>query len=301
MVDKAEIKLETGQYQDELDDDPNWHMWTTVRADRTENELMISTLENPTGRSEHFSITIELATWAQVDEIRSFLEHHRERDISIDRTKTLEVESLSGIANSSYGMWEGYSTLDITAKEDEIQFHAKAGMNPYIRFNRYRLDGEVQDEQNLDRFLEFLRELGPGEQVPTLHVEFSDTQLQEECLPKYLRGDYREAIQAAGQLLEGRVQQLTPAEYDKFQTRKLMQKVFSEGNPAIQLAEDDGEQNGIMFLYSGFMGALRNPTSHPRTDAGNDHLDDLDKQQTYKALQLADLLLSWLPADGNSL
>ncbi len=97
----------------------------------------------------------------------------------------------------------------------------------------------------------------------------------------YLDGYYRSAVLDAYIDLINRIKEISNiTEIDGI---NLMQKVFSAKNPIIQLSEDQDEQLGFMWLFTGAVMAIRNPKAHKVTDI-------TDPQRTLEWLGFASVL-----------
>jgi len=93
-----------------------------------------------------------------------------------------------------------------------------------------------------------------------LHPEIAET-----ATKLFENGHYANAVEDACKVLDGLVK-IRSKKFDLSGT-ELMQKVFSAKNPVLafnDLSTETGqsEQQGMMFLYSGAMLALRNPRAH---------------------------------------
>lgn len=89
------------------------------------------------------------------------------------------------------------------------------------------------------------------------------------CAERYKNGHYADAIEAACKALNALVQAKS-GNYDLADT-ELMQKVFSPNNPVLAFNDmndkhDEGEQQGMMFLYKGVYLAFRNQRAHKLID-----------------------------------
>lgn len=89
------------------------------------------------------------------------------------------------------------------------------------------------------------------------------------CSERYKNGHYADAIEAACKALNALVQAKS-GNYDLADT-ELMQKVFSPKNPVLAFNDmkdrhDEGEQQGMMFLYKGVYLAFRNQRAHKLID-----------------------------------
>lgn len=88
----------------------------------------------------------------------------------------------------------------------------------------------------------------------------------ERAVAKLFRdGHYANAVEDACKVLDGLVK-IRSGKYDLSGT-ELMQTVFSPKNPILKFSDletqtEQSEQQGMMFLYSGAMLALRNPRAH---------------------------------------
>jgi hypothetical protein len=125
--------------------------------------------------------------------------------------------------------------------------------------------------------------------------------LQSVCLGRLDDGDYSGAIQAAGKALEESLQSKVPDEIvdSARNANDLANRAFRENDPVFRWGYNNGEQKGLMFLYSGAFLALRNPMSHPRGDPDrNRYLDDVNEQDALDALCLFNFLLRKLDTYG---
>lgn len=91
------------------------------------------------------------------------------------------------------------------------------------------------------------------------------TELQRAVWKLFEDGHYANAIENGCKVLEAFVK-MRSGKHDLHGT-DLMQNVFSPKNPALKFNElksdsEFSEQQGMMFLYSGLMLALRNPRAH---------------------------------------
>lgn len=77
-------------------------------------------------------------------------------------------------------------------------------------------------------------------------------------------GHYREAVfNSFARLVEVVKDRYPIGEKNKLKDGvDLMQEVFSKDNPKVWFSEDGGERQGMMFLYSGAIGAIRNKYGH---------------------------------------
>lgn len=80
----------------------------------------------------------------------------------------------------------------------------------------------------------------------------------------YEDGHYRAAVLDAYIELINRVKRISNR--PDLDGSSLMQQVFSLRNPTILLSEDNDEQQGFMWLFSGAVMAIRNPKAHKITE-----------------------------------
>jgi hypothetical protein len=124
-----------------------------------------------------------------------------------------------------------------------------------------------------------------------------------ECTERLENEDYTGVVQAAGTALEEILEQEMPDELvrESGNTSDLANRAFREGDPVFEWGYTDGEQKGLMFLYSGAFKALRNPVSHPRGDPSrNRFLDDIDERDAIDILCLFNFLARRLDEYGTT-
>ena len=107
--------------------------------------------------------------------------------------------------------------------------------------------------------------------------------IDSKVRPQYLMGAYDLAAFEGLKAIEIRVRELGGYASASIGTR-LMQTAFGRGGPLRDDALDPGEQDARMFLFSGAIGAFKNPTSH-RSVKYEDPL------QALEVILLADLLM----------
>lgn len=105
---------------------------------------------------------------------------------------------------------------------------------------------------------------------------------------QFILGEYESAVLLAFREVEIRVRDLGGYTNSEIGVQ-LMNKVFSPKNngPLVDTSLDRGEQESIMFLFSGAIGAFKNPSSHRQVDYS-------DATVAAEAVLLADLLLRLL-------
>ena len=126
---------------------------------------------------------------------------------------------------------------------------------------------------------------------PDTHLH---TAVPVECINRLEDDDYTGVIQAAGTALEEILENHTPDDIvaNTGSASDLANRAFRANDPAFEWGHTDGEQKGLMFLYSGAFKALRNPVSHPRGDPDrNRFLDDIDERDALDALCLFNFLI----------
>jgi succinate dehydrogenase flavin-adding protein (antitoxin of CptAB toxin-antitoxin module) len=120
-----------------------------------------------------------------------------------------------------------------------------------------------------------------------------DDQLASRCLKKYQNQEYNDAISTAGRLLEQRVREVAPEDLSEKTGRKLMTSAFNKADGPLQFAKRDDEQEGIMFLYAGAIGGIRNIAVH-RPEGGEDFVHNFDKEMARSIIFYIDYLLTLL-------
>jgi uncharacterized protein (TIGR02391 family) len=104
---------------------------------------------------------------------------------------------------------------------------------------------------------------------------------------QFLIGEYESAVLLAFREVEIRVRQLGGFP-DSLIGVKLMREAFRpQGGALTNATLDDGEKQAVMELFSGAIGAFKNPSSHRQVDYG-------DATVAAEAVLLADLLLRML-------
>jgi uncharacterized protein (TIGR02391 family) len=103
---------------------------------------------------------------------------------------------------------------------------------------------------------------------------------------QFLLGEYELAVFAAFKAVEVKVRTLGGFSNNLIGT-KLMQEAFKTGGPLSDTSLDPGEQVSIMQLYSGALGAFKNPSSHRQVDYQ-------DVTLASESVVVADLLLRML-------
>lgn len=129
----------------------------------------------------------------------------------------------------------------------------------------------------------------------SMSLEYYDDELVEHCLSKYSRGEYADAATKACKILETRVKQRIGSDLEYKSTADLMKKAFRPSEGPLSMGEETGEEEGVMFLYSGAVQGLRNPLSHRVVDPEGDRfLDDFDQQKAHDIISYVNLLLRLL-------
>lgn len=126
--------------------------------------------------------------------------------------------------------------------------------------------------------------------IPTSEL---DEEIRERCLGKYDRGEYSDAVRVAGQILEERIKQESPS--GNSSGPGLFKNVFNTNGGKLSFGEQGSEQEGVMFLYSGYYQAIRSPLSHRTPDNSRDrYLDNLDPSMAHGMICFANVLLELL-------
>ncbi len=126
----------------------------------------------------------------------------------------------------------------------------------------------IQLESLIELSKEKLEEVGESPQIK-IKNQFADAHLHIEIKKGvgslFQNGHYSNSIEDACKILEAFVK-MRSGKFELSGT-ELMQNVFSPKNPILKFNDlkndsDISEQQGMMFLYSGAMLALRNPRAH---------------------------------------
>lgn len=107
--------------------------------------------------------------------------------------------------------------------------------------------------------------------------------LNESARPDFERGAYAAAVRAATHAVEVAVRAAAGFGQDKY-GKPMMLDAFKPGGPLAAADDPVPEQEGVMFLFAGLIGALKNPTSH-RVVEYESPIEAVD------AIHLADMLL----------
>ncbi|ACV47818.1 MULTISPECIES: TIGR02391 family protein [Halomicrobium] len=127
-----------------------------------------------------------------------------------------------------------------------------------------------------------------------------DDELIERVLPKYDRGNFGDAVQTAGKIVEERVRQKSPEELKEKDGSELIQEATKSGGP-LSFGERSAEEQGVMFLYAGSYQAIRNPLSHRSPDQSKErYLDDLGKEEAHNIISFVNLQLRFLDQYASS-
>lgn len=142
----------------------------------------------------------------------------------------------------------------------------------------------------LEVLVEEKKDYGLGRDVEVQECEACMHSAVASVSDKAMRvGLYADAVERAFKAINSRVKKLVkglvPTADDGV---KLMQKVFSEGNPLIRLASDDDPsgvdvQRGYMFMFAGGMSAIRNPKAHDNIE--------IDRNDALRKLYFASMLM----------
>ncbi|AUV82077.1 hypothetical protein C2R22_10800 [Salinigranum rubrum] len=128
-----------------------------------------------------------------------------------------------------------------------------------------------------------------------LPIDSLDDELQARCADKFDRGEYADAVRAAGQLLEERLKQYSPDEVGDRDGYDLISHLFSEDGGPLSFGRTGSERKGIYFMYAGAYLALRNPLSHRSPDGEDDeYLGTISPEEAHHAICYVDLLLKFL-------
>lgn len=230
-------------------------------------------------------------------EIHQFLSSHLEQNDNKERVKEVSLSDGTWIndwASERRDKSENLESIYIIATPDTIHFGSRGRMCPNIRIYETATEDGPQDRRNGERLLSFFDEIAEETDQPS-HLDLHDGELIDRCLPLYEQGSYPETARTAGQILEERVGEKSPSSMDSFEGTDLLRRSLSPDNGPLRVAENEGEQQGVMELFVGVYLAIRNPLSHrsPNPD-NNRYLDDLGRTQTKKILHLTDFLLTLL-------
>lgn len=116
-----------------------------------------------------------------------------------------------------------------------------------------------------------LRKSGEGEGLRTkepqrlsagdFDLDFLHSRLIEKCADHFQNGKFDDVILNACKVVE-----VYTRERANLQTSaigvSLMRKVFKPDQPILKYSDDNGEQEALMHLFSGFIGVFKNPQSH---------------------------------------
>lgn len=173
-------------------------------------------------------------------------------------------------------------------------------------------DDETEDCEYLERLYSLLEIFLAGVEQESADImratryllnpetHFHNT-LSEECLERYAIEDHAGVVQAAGSALEEVLKKQSPDDIvaESGGNSDLANRTFRENDPVYKWGYDDGEQKGLMFLYSGAFKALRNPSSHPRGDDDrNRFLDDINERDALDLLCFFNFLVRRLETYG---
>lgn len=112
----------------------------------------------------------------------------------------------------------------------------------------------------------FLRHLTPLGDITNLDIE-----IKKRCLPILGAGGndpalWDAALRTAGVILEERLRNVGQITDPTLVGRDLANKVFGQSGTLASKFTVSGEREGYRELYSGFMGAMRNPIAHKLLD-----------------------------------
>jgi len=175
-------------------------------------------------------------------------------------------------------------------------------------------DDEVEDCEYLERlyslmeiFLAGIEEESHDIVRATRYLLNPDTHLHDElhseCLERLEIEDHRGVVQGAGTALEGLLEQVAPDDTVSgcSSASDLATQAFREAGSEFRWGYDGGEQEGLMFLYTGAFQALRNPASHRRVASErNRYLDDMDERDALDILCFFNFLMRRLETYGTS-
>ena len=252
---------------------------------------------NPEGSNYNRAyLEVSFANTQIIENVRDFIAYHLSNNTTIKRSLDVPVEDghfvLSVAGSSERNESDNFDEITIRANNSRIEFGGPAAMTPYIYTYELAKEGEPQDDNNSTQILNFLEEVIGNDKASSGTVELNDNELISRCLPKYKRGEYSDAARLAGQILEERVKTVAPESVADLTGAKLMKQAFNPDEGPIQMADEAGEQEGIMFLYAGTYQAIRNPLSHRTPNPEKErYLDNLDQVQTRNILHLVDFLL----------
>lgn len=118
--------------------------------------------------------------------------------------------------------------------------------------------------------------------------------IESRVRSQFLLGEYEAAVLIAFREVEIRVRDLGGYDNSEIGT-KLMIKAFNrtKNGPLVDPALDPGEQESMMHLFAGAIGAFKNPSSHRQVDYG-------DATVAAEAILFADLLLRILDRDNSA-
>jgi uncharacterized protein (TIGR02391 family) len=85
--------------------------------------------------------------------------------------------------------------------------------------------------------------------------------------PLFNNGHYRQAILDVYIALVEEVK--NKSKLNNLDNTALMQKVFSKNNPILKVSDNEDEQLGFMWLFSGSVMAIRNPKAHSLIEQNN--------------------------------
>lgn len=188
----------------------------------------------------------------------------------------------------------------IIGRERDIEVRVPAGTK--------RVDGEYENLYNINKFKQLLERFLYGfgkEEVDDyegldIAVDDLDNELQERCIPKFNRGEYADAAKTAGQVLDQRISEIADNNVDSDYGANMMKEAFNPETGPLAMGEDNSEKEGIMFLYSGAIQALRNPLSHRTPDPQRDrYLDNMGKKEAHHLICYVDFLLSIVQNHSN--
>lgn len=113
---------------------------------------------------------------------------------------------------------------------------------------------------------------------PDLH-----SALDESARPDFERGAYGSAVRSATHAVEVAVRDAAQFGQDRYGVQ-MMRDAFKPGGPLAAAEDPKPEQEGVMSLFAGLIGALKNPSSH-RAVEYESPIEAVD------AIHLADMLL----------
>lgn len=299
LPDRLETYLVSVNKEPDWDHNVSLHItaFLSESGDIPENTLRFNCDPVGSNYSKVF-LEVEFEDRFQFGEIRDFLVHHLKRDDKVHRSLELPIKnsvksttSIGGDVNRS----EDFDELIIEADHERISFGPLGTMSPDIYFYEERDGSGAKDNRNAEELLAFFDEIRPSPEADLDSVPLHDGELVERCLPLFEQEKYHECARLAGQIMEERVQKITPDSLSNFGGSKLFREAFAPDGGVIQIASDTGEQEGIMTIFQGVYKAIRNPLSHrtPEPD-GDKYLDDLDATQTMNILHMVDYLLTTL-------